>query len=51
VWSPDSKTILLNEIRDELKGTKDIYLLDLATQKMTRKFKDVPPVFGWAEAK
>lgn len=51
VWSPDSKTILLNEVRDELKGTKDIHLLDLATKKMTRKFKDVPPVFGWAEAK
>jgi Tol biopolymer transport system component len=51
LWSPDSKTILLNEVRDELKGTKDIHLLELATLKMTRRFKDVPPIFGWAEAK
>ncbi|MCL5286507.1 MAG: hypothetical protein M1453_00725 [Acidobacteria bacterium] len=51
VWSPDSKMILLNEIRDELKGTKDIHLLDLSTLKMTRIFKGTPPVFGWAEAK
>ncbi len=60
VWSPDSKTILLNEGRepsflDELLNrsvdTVDIYLLDLTTLKATRKFKVSPPIFGWAEAK
>jgi dipeptidyl aminopeptidase/acylaminoacyl peptidase len=51
VWSPDSKSILLNKVHDELKFTMDIYLLDLATLKMTRKFKDAPAIYGWAEAK
>jgi Tol biopolymer transport system component len=51
VWSPSSKTILLNEIWHTEKGTVSIHLLDLATLKMTRKFQDVPPVFGWAAAK
>lgn len=51
VWSPDSTKILLNEVWDSEKGTVSIHLLDLSTLKLTRKFKDVPPVFGWAEAR
>jgi len=50
VWSPDSKTILLNRFRDELKATMDIYTLDLGTLRLTRKFKDSPPVYAWIEA-
>jgi len=50
VWSPDSAKILLNEAWDSEKGTVSIHLLDLATLKLSRKFKDVPPVFGWAVA-
>ena len=51
VWSPDSKTILLNRWGDEEKRTMDIYLLDIATLKLTKKFKNVPPVYAWAAAK
>lgn len=51
VWSPDSKTILLNEWGDWERGLMNIHLLDLATMKMKRKFKGTPPIFGWAEAK
>jgi Tol biopolymer transport system component len=48
VWSPDSRTLLLNQLRDGEKWTMDIRLLDLARLRLKTKFKDVPPVFGWA---
>jgi Tol biopolymer transport system component len=51
VWSPDSKTLLLNESQDPDKDTWNVYLLDLATLKTTRKFRGVPPVFAWIAAK
>lgn len=51
VWSPDSKTIVLNELDDVDKGTVDIHLLDVSTLKLKTVFKDVLPVEGWAEAK
>ncbi len=51
VWSPDSTKLLLNELYDADKWTFNIHLLDLATLKLTRKFKDQAPVYGWAEAK
>jgi len=50
VWSPDSKTLLLNRLRDGEKWTMDIQLLDLTTLKLKTKFKDVAPVYGWAAA-
>lgn len=50
VWSPDSRTILINRWRDEDKATMDIYLLDLATLKLTKKFANTPPVFAWVAA-
>jgi dipeptidyl aminopeptidase/acylaminoacyl peptidase len=51
VWSPDSSKLLLNELYDADKYTFSIQVLDFSTLRMTRKFKDVPPVFGWAEAR
>jgi len=51
VWSPDSKDVLLNKVRDEDKSTMDLYLLDIATQKLTKKFANVPPVYAWAVEK
>jgi hypothetical protein len=51
VWSPDAKAVLLNKVRDEDKSTMDIYLLALATQKLTKKFEDAPPVYAWVAAK
>jgi hypothetical protein len=37
-----------NQLRDGEKWTMDIRLLDLARLRLKTKFKDVPPVFGWA---
>jgi len=51
IWSPDSQTLLLNQLRDADKATFDIYLVDLTTGKATKKFKDVAPVYGWVDAK
>jgi dipeptidyl aminopeptidase/acylaminoacyl peptidase len=51
VWSPDSKRILLNESWDADKGTIAAQIVEVSTRKMTRAFKDRPPVWGWAEAK
>jgi Tol biopolymer transport system component len=48
VWSPDSRTLLLNQLRDGEKWTMDIRLLDLETLQLKIKFRDVPPVFAWA---
>lgn len=50
VWSPDSKTILINRVRDEADNM-DIYLLDLATGEITRAFKKAPPVYAWIAAR
>jgi Tol biopolymer transport system component len=50
VWSPDSKTILINRVRDE-GDNMDIYLLDLASDEITKKFKKSPPVYAWVAAR
>lgn len=50
VWSPDSKTILINRVRDE-GDNMNIFLLDLATGEITRKFKKSPPVYAWVAAR
>ena len=50
VWSPDSKTILINQFRDE-GGGMDIYAVDVATRKRTKKFRNVQPVYAWVAAK
>jgi dipeptidyl aminopeptidase/acylaminoacyl peptidase len=46
VWSPDAKRILINRIRDEADNV-NVYMLDLATNKLTRKFKKSPPIYAW----
>jgi hypothetical protein len=51
VWSPDSGALLLNELANAETFTFDIHLLDLSTLKLTRKFKNTMPVYGWAEAR
>jgi Tol biopolymer transport system component len=50
VWSPDSKTIMINRVRDEGENM-DIYLLDLATGVISKKFKKSPPVYAWVAAR
>jgi WD40 repeat protein len=51
VWSPDSKTLLINVSRNPDKDTWDIFMLDLATLKFTKRFKNTTPVFGWVAAR
>lgn len=51
VWSPDSTQILLNELSSFSKFTMNIHIMELSTLKLTRKFRDTPIVYAWAEAK
>lgn len=51
VWSPDSRSILVNKTHDPGKGTMDIYLLDVATLTLTKKFGKTPPIYAWVTAK
>ena len=50
VWSPDSQVLLISKFRDDNNARVDVYALDLASKKMTKKFKDVPPIYAWAPA-
>ena len=47
VWSPDSKSLLLNEVKGE-EVADDVQLLNLQSGAMIRKSKNGAPVFGWA---
>jgi Tol biopolymer transport system component len=49
VWSPDSTRLLLNGRMWE-DGDVDIYLLDFATLKQIRFFRNKEPIVGWASA-
>lgn len=51
VWSPDSRTLLVSESRDPDNGTFDIYMVDLASGKTTKRFTNVGPVYAWIDAK
>jgi dipeptidyl aminopeptidase/acylaminoacyl peptidase len=51
VWSPNSESILINKYHDYDSGTMDIYVLDLASQKLTKKFAKTLPIYGWVAAK
>ena len=50
VWSPDSQALLINRWHDRDKGTMDIDRLDLATLRLTRIFRNVPPVYAWLKS-
>lgn len=50
IWSPDSKSLLLNELADREKWTMNIDLLDVATHKLVRKSRNSVPVLGWAKS-
>lgn len=51
VWSPDSTTLLLNEMDNGEIWTMHIDLLDLATGKLRRIMSNAVPVYAWANAK
>ena len=50
VWSPDSRSILLNELADVDRNTVSIHLLDLQTLKLKTIFRNTIHVAGWAAA-
>jgi Tol biopolymer transport system component len=50
IWSPDSQTLLLTSFPDDLTGKFDIFTLDLATRKLTKRFRHPPMIFGWVGA-
>ncbi len=50
VWSPDSQAILLNRWHDRQKGTMDVDRLEIGAAKITREFRNVPPVYAWIGA-
>jgi WD40 repeat protein len=49
-WSPDSSSILLNELWDVDTGTVNVLILDLKTMKLRMVFHNSLRVLGWAEA-
>jgi dipeptidyl aminopeptidase/acylaminoacyl peptidase len=52
VWSPDSKYLLLQRPQDEeVNPSVNIDVLEVATLKLTGKFKKSPEVYGWAAAR
>jgi Tol biopolymer transport system component len=50
VWSPDSTTLLINKHRFTEEEMMDTYLIDIDTLRVTRKFKNVPPIYAWVAA-
>jgi WD40-like Beta Propeller Repeat len=50
IWSPDSKALLITSFPDDLTGKFDIFMLDLATRKLTKEFRHPPLILGWARA-
>ncbi len=50
VWSPDSSSILLNEMWNVDTGTANVLIFDLKTMKLRTEFHDSLRVIGWAEA-
>lgn len=50
IWSPDSTKVLLNRLADPDYIGVDIYLLDIAGQKLTKLTRNGLPVIGWQEA-
>ncbi len=50
VWSPDSKELLLASFPDDLTGKFDIFMLEVATRRLTKEFRHPPLIFGWAGA-
>lgn len=50
VWSPDSKTLLLNELDDVDKNTVTVHALDIGTLKLKTVFTKSYHVLGWARA-
>jgi Tol biopolymer transport system component len=49
VWSPDSKTLLVNKSRNAEDDSYDIYVLDLGTGKRKRIVKNTMPVYAWVK--
>jgi Tol biopolymer transport system component len=51
VWSPDSRSVLLNELEDVDRGGVNIWIVDVRTGNQRRALKNTIPVLGWAAAR
>ncbi len=52
IWSPDSRTVLIQTPQDEsVLPRMDIYSLDIASHKLTKRFKKAPPIYAWEATK
>jgi WD40-like Beta Propeller Repeat len=49
VWSPDSKTLLINRSHNADLDSFDIYLVDLATGKTVKRCRNTVPVLAWVQ--
>lgn len=47
IWSPDSRELLIQWLRDE-EGHMDVDLVNASTGKKTKAFRNVVPIFGWS---
>jgi Tol biopolymer transport system component len=53
VWSPDSTELLISRPNDstwDWEPKVTIYMLDLATGKLEKRFTKAPPVYAWLKA-
>lgn len=50
LWSPDSQTLLFQKMNADT-GTVVIYMVDIATGRATKKFKNVGPIYAWVAEK
>ena len=51
VWSPDSTTLLINRPRYDIIAWDNVTIdiLDVASGKLRKKFRNCAPVFAWIE--
>jgi WD40 repeat protein len=50
LWSPDSQTLLFQKMKPDT-ATVVVYMVDIATGKATKKFKNVGPITAWVAGK
>jgi Tol biopolymer transport system component len=49
IWSPDSQSILINDLKGDRDGPVDIYQFDLKTLNLKKIFQHTTEVWGWSE--
>jgi hypothetical protein len=49
VWSPDSRKVLIQWLRDEA-GHMDADMVEISTGRVTKQFRNVMPIYAWSPA-